>query len=222
MDDTGYFSVQVISKALELWNLELVPLNSTDEYAKDIGANPSKARAFILHMENHWFCIRKFRIIDQSTERIGFFNLNSMSSKPEYMSPLYLAEYLKTMQNEGYLIFIVKGEFPECPSDSNPPRLKARVTQFVDLTKSDSTASTTSEADEEMQRAIELSLRSNQPPRVVPSASTSSIDSELERALNMSMECFVESPTESTSSVNPDEVRNKRLAFFDSSSTKDK
>ena len=30
MDDTGYFSVQVIERALGLWSLEMVPYNSTD------------------------------------------------------------------------------------------------------------------------------------------------------------------------------------------------
>ena len=29
-DDSGYFSVQVITQALQVWNLELVPIGSTD------------------------------------------------------------------------------------------------------------------------------------------------------------------------------------------------
>lgn len=31
MDDSGYFSVQVISSALKVWGLELVPYNSSTE-----------------------------------------------------------------------------------------------------------------------------------------------------------------------------------------------
>ena len=33
MDDSGYFSVQVIASALNVWNLELVPYNSTEPRA---------------------------------------------------------------------------------------------------------------------------------------------------------------------------------------------
>ena len=32
-DDSGYFSVQVISSALEVWGLELVPYNSSEPRA---------------------------------------------------------------------------------------------------------------------------------------------------------------------------------------------
>jgi len=32
-DDSGYFSVQVISSALEVWGLELIPYNSTEPRA---------------------------------------------------------------------------------------------------------------------------------------------------------------------------------------------
>lgn len=31
MDDTGFFSVQVISAALQVWNLRLVPYTAADE-----------------------------------------------------------------------------------------------------------------------------------------------------------------------------------------------
>jgi len=31
MDDSGFFSVQVISAALNVWNLELVPYNKSEE-----------------------------------------------------------------------------------------------------------------------------------------------------------------------------------------------
>jgi ataxin-3 len=33
MDDTGFFSVQVIAKAISVWGLELVNYNSSDETA---------------------------------------------------------------------------------------------------------------------------------------------------------------------------------------------
>jgi ataxin-3 len=33
VDDSGYFSVQVISEALSVWGLELIPYNSSDPRA---------------------------------------------------------------------------------------------------------------------------------------------------------------------------------------------
>lgn len=33
MDDSGYFSIQVLEKALKIWNLEMIPYNSKSEIA---------------------------------------------------------------------------------------------------------------------------------------------------------------------------------------------
>lgn len=41
MDDSGYFSVQVISSALEVWGLELIPYNSTESTALMAQTDPS-------------------------------------------------------------------------------------------------------------------------------------------------------------------------------------
>lgn len=241
MDDTGFFSVQVISRALALWNLELIPLNSTDEYATRIRNDPTNAQAFIFNMESHWFCVRRFQNIKTgpnitANHSYAFFNLNSLLSQPEYMSSLYLTEYLKQMLNEGYSIFVVKGEFPECPADTNPPIMlqssrldSAKSYQFVDLTKSESTKSI-GETDADLQRAIQMSLElersqssSNAPSTsncVGNSATTTSktltaSDQDLEAALRMSLECFSEP-------LNPSQLRDKRLAYFESLSSNDK
>lgn len=193
LDDTGYFSVQVIMKALSLWSLELVPLFSSDEYAQQIQPDPSKAAAFVLHMENHWFCVRRFAVEDDSADSVAFFNLNSLLGKPEYMSSLYLAEYLRQMQTEGYSIFVVKGSLPECPADQSPPRMIPKpLNALVDLTKSPSTSSA-SETDWELQKVIELSLQASNKP-----AHDDSLDSDLERAMRLSMECFKQSSGHST------------------------
>lgn len=238
MDDTGFFSVQVISQALALWNLELIPLNSTDEFATKIRKDPTTAQAFIFNMENHWFCVRRFHHIKTgpniiAKDSFAFFNLNSLLNKPEYMSSLYLTEYLKQMLNEGYSIFVVKGEFPECHADANPPimlqnsRLDgAKSYQFVDLTKTESTK-TISETDADLQRAIQLSLeleRSQSSDNSTPSTSNcignsdaistnkttlTTSDQELENAVRLSLECFNEP-------INHSELRDKRLAYFES------
>lgn len=108
MDDSGYFSIQVIARALTVWNLELVPYNSA--VAAPARANPLSQRAFICNLQNHWFTIR----------RLGprqWFNLNSLKTYPELISDTYLSLYLGQLQIEGYSIFVVDGDLPACEAD---------------------------------------------------------------------------------------------------------
>lgn len=246
MDDTGFFSVQVISKALALWNLELVPLNSSDGIAKDVRENPTKCQAYIFNMESHWYCIRRFRcdptFRPPSNETYAYFNLDSLLSRPDYMSSSFLTEYLKQMQNEGYSIFVVSGDYPECPAEPIKylPNSVAPPTQFIDLTKSESKLSNTSENDEDIQRAIQLSLAeyTNKYDRYMPTeymasssgASTSTestSNSDLDAALKLSLECFGGSGqelsgTNKTENLTQNQLRDKRLAYFSTMSSNDK
>lgn len=41
MDDSGYFSIQVLQQALKVWNLDMIPFNSKDEYALELQQNPT-------------------------------------------------------------------------------------------------------------------------------------------------------------------------------------
>lgn len=216
--------------------MELIPLNSTDEYATQIRNDPTKARAFIFNMDSHWFCVRRFQNIKTgpnvaAKDSFAFFNLNSLLSQPEYMSSLYLTEYLKQMLHEGYSIFVVNGVLPECPADSNPPTLlqssrldSAKSYQFVDLTKSESSKSV-GETDADLQRAIQMSLELERSQSLSDAPSTSDClrnrtssktsiasDQDLEAALQMSLECFNEP-------MNQNQLRDKRLAYFESLSS---
>lgn len=242
MDDTGFFSVQVISKALSLWNLDLIPLNSTDSMAIIIKNDPTKAQAFIFNMESHWFCIRRFDCDPKNNpspnETIAFFNLDSLLSRPEYMSSSFLIEYIKQMQNEGYSVFIVSGEFPQCPAErlNYVPNNQPQPISFIDLTKSDSKASV-SENDEEFQRVIQMSLtdwktktKKCLPKECVPSTSAINggigSNQDLEAAVKLSLECFsgngkeLSNQTTTEEPLTPNQLRDKRLAYFNSMSSK--
>ncbi|CAK9797316.1 Atxn3 [Anthophora quadrimaculata] len=109
MDDSGYFSVQVISSALKVWGLELIPYNSTESAAIMAQNDPLQMKAYICNYKGHWFTIRK----------IGrqWFNLNSVLNGPELISDTYLSMYLAQLLQEGYSIFIVIGTLPQCPAD---------------------------------------------------------------------------------------------------------
>lgn len=283
LDDSGYFSVQVIIKALALYNLELIPLNSTDGVAVSIRQNATKAQAYIFNMEryclcalivayivsqivslissvhfviywkncfffhSHWYCIRRFKCeASPNNEPYAYFNLDSLLGQPEYMSSSFLTEYLKQMQNEGYSIFIVSGEFPEPECAAEPLRYvpmsmrPPQPTQFIDLTKSESKASVL-ENDEDIQRAIQLSLSeyANKYDRFMPNelkatsssgASTSTADSnsDLDAALKLSLECFNGTTgqelnaTTKPETLTQNQLRDKRLAYFSAMSSNDK
>uniref|UniRef100_A0A3B5A4U3 ubiquitinyl hydrolase 1 n=1 Tax=Stegastes partitus TaxID=144197 RepID=A0A3B5A4U3_9TELE len=86
MDDSGFFSIQVISNALRVWGLELILFNSR-EY-QSLMINP----------------IKPSFATTRSTGLLYWFNLNSLLTGPELISDTYLALFLAQLQQEGNLI----------------------------------------------------------------------------------------------------------------------
>lgn len=172
MDDSGYFSVQVISSALEVWGLELVPYSSTDDRVKSAPRDPCKMKAFICNYKDHWFTIR----------RLGnqWFNLNSLLSKPELISDTYLALFLAQLKNDGYSIFVVLGDLPECEADE---LLKLHPAQPT--AKRQHTQLTVSEDDVDLQAALQLSLSEES---CSYNRSDSTEDRELQEAVRLSLQ----------------------------------
>lgn len=231
MDDSGYFSVQVISSALEVWGLELVPYTSTEQRAREACTTPNKMQAFICNYKDHWFTIR----------RLGnqWFNLNSLLARPELISDTYLALFLAQLQQEGYSIFVVFGDLPECEADNllkiKPavPYVKVGVVpkkiDEEDLQKAlamslnsannenkncQSSAAQCSnvEDDRELQKALRLSLQQ------FDDEDSDSEDAQLRKALKLSLECRSNTPsTPSTpcSELEREEIRRRRLAFIE-------
>ncbi|XP_061099415.1 ataxin-3 isoform X1 [Conger conger] len=107
MDDSGFFSIQVISNALGVWGLELVLFNSP-EYQR-LMIDPINEKAFICNYKEHWFTVRK---LGQQ-----WFNLNSLLTGPELISDTYLALFLAQLQQEGYSIFVIRGNLPDCEAE---------------------------------------------------------------------------------------------------------
>ncbi|KAG9509398.1 Ataxin-3, partial [Fragariocoptes setiger] len=109
MDDSGFFSVQVLEKALAVWNLELINYESSHEVARSLRNNPSSATAYIANQHEHWLTIRRFGPY--------WFNLNSLLPGPERISDTFLSLYLAQLLNERYSIFIVHGTLPTSAGD---------------------------------------------------------------------------------------------------------
>lgn len=105
----GDFSIQVLQKALEVWDLQVIPLHSP--VAEPAQVDPEFENAFICHLQDHWFCIRKVNG--------EWYNFDSLYPAPEHLSKFYLSAYLDTLKGFGWSIFLVRGNFPkECPITS--------------------------------------------------------------------------------------------------------
>ncbi|XWS55569.1 hypothetical protein CRYUN_Cryun09bG0011500 [Craigia yunnanensis] len=87
----GDFSIQVLQKALEVWDLQVIPFDCP--VAEPAQIDPEIENAFICHLHDHWFCIRKVNG--------EWYNFDT---------------YLDSLKGFGWSIFLVRGNFSkECP-----------------------------------------------------------------------------------------------------------
>ncbi|KAH8119567.1 Josephin-domain-containing protein [Phellopilus nigrolimitatus] len=115
MDDTGFFSVQVMDRALDVWGLNLVRWRS--EQMRPFQAAPRTQLAFVLNLHQHWFTLRRFgsaRTDPASDPGEGhWFNLNSQYPAPKWVSRTYLGMFLEQSEQEGYSVFAVVQADPD-------------------------------------------------------------------------------------------------------------
>ncbi|XP_029900521.1 ataxin-3 isoform X2 [Myripristis murdjan] len=241
MDDSGFFSIQVISNALGVWGLELILFNSR-EY-QSLMINPINEKAFICNYKEHWFTIRK---LGQQ-----WFNLNSLLTGPELISDTYLALFLAQLQQEGYSIFVIRGNLPECEAEQILRIMRVQQEQRPRLIGEDEAQSSSGqgrppalgqpemmglgleddgvdEDEEELRRALALSRQD---------MDVEDEEADLRRAIQLSMQGSVMSnkPSESkvgnvksssqaagsaageaqTETLTAEELRRRRQAYFD-------
>jgi len=227
MDDSGYFSVQVISSALELWGLELIPYSSTEPRATQAQTNPSSMKAYICNYRDHWFTIR----------RLGnqWFNLNSLLSGPELISNTYLTMFLAQLQQEGYSIFVVCGELPLCTADEVLLLRPATQTHKPRLLSEIKSSQTSQEEDPELQKAIRMSLSQEEDGELAaalalslsddsPDTATSpdpdpDPDLDEEEQMRQALRLSLQAESSCLPEVDAAELRRRRLAYLESSGT---
>lgn len=228
MDDSGFFSIQVISNALGVWGLELILFNSP-EYQR-LMINPINEKAFICNYKEHWFTIRK---LGQQ-----WFNLNSLLTGPELISDTYLALFLAQLQQEGYSIFVVQGNLPECEAEQilgimrvhqqQRPRLIGEDEAQTSVGTSTSQGQTeigfgVQDEDEELKKALALSRQD---------MDVEDEEADVRRAIQLSMQGTVMSSSEcevvgvksgrtdegqkgQSDTLTAEELRKRRQAYFD-------
>lgn len=149
----GNFSIQVLAKALDIWDLKLISLEAHD--AQQAKVNPQQEDAFICHLQDHWFTIRK----------VGgeWYNFNSLYPAPEHLSNFYLSAYLGSLQSAGWSIFVVRGNFStDCGVASDPGSGFGRWLTPEDaerIIRSKTTGRTSTEEDPMLLAAIKASLQ---------------------------------------------------------------
>nr|XP_057947184.1 ataxin-3 isoform X2 [Doryrhamphus excisus] len=199
MDDSGFFSIQVISNALRVWGLELILFNSR-EY-QSLMINPINEKAFICNYKEHWFTIRK---LGQQ-----WFNLNSLLTGPELISDTYLALFLAQLQQEGYSIFVIRGNLPDCEAEQILGIMRVQQQQRPRLIGEDEAQTSAGrsatlgqtemvcgvesnvvEEDEELKRALALSRQD---------IDVEDEEADLRRAIQLSMQGAVLGSTSSDS-----------------------
>ncbi|KAJ4483393.1 Josephin-domain-containing protein [Lentinula aciculospora] len=116
MDDTGFFSVQVLENALDVWGLSL--LRWRGEQMRPYQDKPEEERAFIFNQHQHWYTVRRFGSSESFDNGAGsghWFNLNSSLPSPEWLSRLYLSMFIRAAEADGYSVFVVRPTDPEAP-----------------------------------------------------------------------------------------------------------
>lgn len=160
MDDTGFFSVQVLEEALNVWNLSLVRWRS--EAMKPYQDEPHNQTAFVLNQNQHWYTLRRFG--DLSIPGDGhWFNLDSTKRQPQWISKLYLGMFLQQAERDGYSIFTVTQIDPDAPSQLPHTDADDIASTFPDPTSASSSPQGDAEPgfeneDMELQAALQASL----------------------------------------------------------------
>ncbi|RSH91822.1 hypothetical protein EHS25_009192 [Saitozyma podzolica] len=108
LDDTGFFSISVLERALQVWDLTLVRWRG--EAMKPYQEHPEDQTAFILNLSQHWLPLRRFSPDPPHTSATKrWYNLNSfLPNGPEWISPTYLRLVLTQAEEEGYSVFVVR------------------------------------------------------------------------------------------------------------------
>ncbi|XP_040598548.1 ataxin-3 isoform X6 [Mesocricetus auratus] len=163
---------------------------------------------------------------------IQWFNLNSLLTGPELISDTYLALFLAQLQQEGYSIFVVKGDLPDCEADQllqmikvqqmhRPKLIGEELAQLKEqsVLKADlervleaaDGAGILDEDEDDLQRALAISRQE---------IDMEDEEADLRRAIQLSMQgssrsMSQDSPQTSSTSLTSEELRKRREAYFE-------
>jgi len=155
VDEAGNFSIEVIKRALETFFLNCVSIEN--DTIRDSKMDTVKEEGFICNLRNHWIALRK----------LGgkWYNLNSIQKDgPTFISDLYLSLYLKQLNEEGYSVFVVKGNFPDPKGTISGRGKYYKVSEIMERSRKKSqikqnTKKIDAPPGSDLERAMQASLR---------------------------------------------------------------
>jgi ataxin-3 len=108
VNDSGNFTFQVLVEAMSRINqgFAFIPIRHSDVSGPALDKLLAGCSGFVCHNSNHWIAIR----------RVGeeWYNLNSTNTRaPQLISEFLLSLFFESVQQGGYLIFGIQGDFPE-------------------------------------------------------------------------------------------------------------
>lgn len=218
-DDTGFFSLTVIERALQVWDIALIPFNSTDQIAVNARMHPENCDAFVLNLAEHWLTLRRF---GGSTAR--WYNLNSVTTKISHISTTYLELLLRQMISENYAVFIVTGSLPFTQADELAALCPMPSTEALKVPRS--TKGFYSADDKELERVIRESEQDGDEGAMAKAIEQSLKDSEVTSdfilSKGISQSVRAEGSNQQIKSIqikvmpllDKEEVRKKRLERF--------
>uniref|UniRef100_A0A6Q2XQE2 ubiquitinyl hydrolase 1 n=1 Tax=Esox lucius TaxID=8010 RepID=A0A6Q2XQE2_ESOLU len=120
---------------------------------------------------------------------LQWFNLNSLLTGPELISDTYLALFLAQLQQEGYSIFVIRGNLPDCDAEQILGIMKVQQQQRPKLIGEDEAQSkgvhkkmneaVMDEDEEELRKALALSRQDME---------VEDEEADLRRAIQLSMQ----------------------------------
>uniref|UniRef100_A0A3Q2W0C2 ubiquitinyl hydrolase 1 n=1 Tax=Haplochromis burtoni TaxID=8153 RepID=A0A3Q2W0C2_HAPBU len=122
---------------------------------------------------------------------IQWFNLNSLLTGPELISDTYLALFLAQLQQEGYSIFVIRGNLPECEAEQILGIMRVQQQQRPRLIGEEEAQTKMAfgvedevvDEDEELKRALALSRQD---------IDVEDEEADLRRAIQLSMQGTVQ------------------------------
>eukprot|EP00930_Biecheleria_cincta_P085503 TRINITY_DN74895_c0_g1_i1.p1 TRINITY_DN74895_c0_g1~~TRINITY_DN74895_c0_g1_i1.p1 ORF type:complete len:780 (+),score=92.45 TRINITY_DN74895_c0_g1_i1:67-2406(+) len=107
----GFYNPQVLQAVLGGLGFEMQAVRGDVRVEGETG--------FVANKNRHWFAVRRLGT--------AWFDLNSCLPKPEHYDLRDLQEHLLNAQNQGYNIFVIRGEWPPCDVEENATDLDEAV-----------------------------------------------------------------------------------------------
>jgi len=113
----GFYNVTVLQRTLQNAGFTMSPVISGD-WKKDAVKHANEV-GFIFNKDEHWFCYR--RIHEE------WFMINSTQYRPVHFRSHELGSAVNFAVQDGFSVFVVRGEFPQCALQDNQARLEEAV-----------------------------------------------------------------------------------------------